>query len=591
MVWKLIRVRWWLLKKQWLKQSNLQKVLSTLFLIGLIGAAVLGLVKAGHSFQGPQGITFLTVLIPSVSIMMLFFIFIQLSDILYQLYLAPDIHWAILSPLPRFILYLGKIIECSMIIWLPTLASLALLIALGIAQQASWFYYPAIILVILSFQTISSILGILAVMVCVRIVPPKKMREFLSIFLAIASIGGILIQQSMIRNLSAIQPAMETFVHVLFDPGSLLVLTGGSLADAGILMGLAYWFFEKTYFSGFSEIQVAPVKSHKKIKGKAAARSEMFLQDQASLRPVQTTGFDIHQESGEDLFDKLKELPAKDSNLPLTNSGSKAALRQSTTATHKAASRIMWKELIHLRRDVRKLVNLFVPAATMLVLIIPMVNAMNGPLKSLQFWLLFLYSSLFGINSAQMMALTAFLSEGKRYSWFARSPIKPQTIFWSKFWVMWLASVLPWVLMLTGAGVFLELETLEIIFLNLGFSISLLGSSLVCLSISARQADFSTLDPLPKVLGVAGWITLIFCFLSHLLVFLLAGEILIGLFPGSTITKATLAALGSIQPISAFFIHYGGFFVIVTLLAIGVFGFVLIRFQKSAIRRLENVEF
>lgn len=150
-----------------------------------------------------------------------FFVFLLASGAtvsIHYLFVSSDLPLLITSPLSNRTIFSFKLIEAI-------IANSAffffmgfpIFIAYGVVMQASWFYYPLMLINALVFLAIPVALSFLGALFVIRIVPPARAREIMAIFLGIISLGIWLVLQ-LVRASSFDQNSQD------FDPQNIEAL-------------------------------------------------------------------------------------------------------------------------------------------------------------------------------------------------------------------------------------------------------------------------------------------------------------------------------------------------------------------------------
>jgi hypothetical protein len=544
MVRNILSIRVLLLVKQFRGFSRRENIINIGFLLLLLGGAGYGLAWLGKRFAEPGGEGMLAALLPTLLMSLLFFTLIQLADTLHQLFLAPDLQWLLRAPLTHSAIFLAKLIECTFSLWLPALIMTALFLTLGVAQSAPLLYFPLILAAILSLVLGVTALGMLLVFLLGALFPPKKLRELLPIGFAFASIGGILGQQWMLERLATWSIALKVMLTALLDTTQMLWLTMILVVCAVLVCGLTYVAFRGFYFPLFSRLQVvdSPMRLGRR-NGKPNGSAN------------------AHARSSVGFF-----------------------------AAFPASARFMLeKEWFALTREPRQMSNLIVIPLMTMVIMLPMLR-MEGPLRPLLFWLIMVYSGMFGINSAEGQALSSFAMEGRRFVFYRVAPVNLSAVMWSKYWISWLPAAVPWVLVLALGGWLLGFPLWQTGTLIAFMLLLLAGTAAVCIPISAQEADLSAESTNPKMSGPAAWIALGLGLIWMLLLLVIVIGVLFQWAGESELIVAAYSIARAVPLISPLFPANGLVYLVVGFSGVLIFGFVLRRMWLAAIHRLENWE-
>ena len=531
---KVLRVRVWLLVKQFWGDSARQRLANAGFVLVLLAAAGYGLFWLAGQLQGPKGMGMLTALLPTGAMMLFFFMLIQLADTLHQLFLAPDLQWVLRAPLPLRAVFNAKLIECSFGLLLPVLALAGMLGALGAAQSAQLPYYPLALLCVLALALGVTALGMMLVCALAWLFPPTRLRELLPVGFGLVSVGGILLQQWLMPRIAGWEAAVRLMVAALLDVRQMTILAGLLTAGALLLYLLAFGVFRGVYAVVFSRLQTAPAQGGRKT-GRVS-------------RPGWTSIFS------------------------------------------EGMRFLVQKEWLNLWREPRRLTNLFLIPLMTGVLLVPMFS-LEGVWQTLIFWFILFYSGIFGVNSAQDTALTAFTLEGRRFTWLLASPMRMRTVMWSKYWVSLLPTMLPWAAVFLAGGWLLHLPAWQILALLVAMLLNLAGACAVCLAFGAEEAQFTETTPNTKSMNqAAAFAALGLGLLWMLFVFALVIGAVLLFAPNSPLVQATAAGLGGLPVAGTLLGGRGLPFLAVGAAGMLVFIFILRRLWKSAIHHLETWE-
>ena len=223
--------------------------------------------------------------------------------LLQALYLAKDMDFLLVAPLPMRAVFLAKMIQSVLPnLGLVSLFGLPILFGLGAAWQYPIIYYPLVVAVMIALALTASGLASLLVMAVVRVFPARRVAEVIgfigAIVTFICSQSGNLMR---FENISGDQ-AMQTLTLAERFNQSWLPLTwaGRGLSAIGernwleglglltLVMGsavLVFWLSlaacERLYYSGWSSLQ--GVTKRRRPANLAERRKRQALADQPAL--------------------------------------------------------------------------------------------------------------------------------------------------------------------------------------------------------------------------------------------------------------------------------------------------------------------
>ena len=93
-------------------------------------------------------------------------------------YLSEDLELLLSLPISRFDFYIARIIDTIIqSSWMPLSLAIPILISYGIVYQASWEYYPLMIVVLTAFCVIPAAFGVSLASILVSTFPARRIRE------------------------------------------------------------------------------------------------------------------------------------------------------------------------------------------------------------------------------------------------------------------------------------------------------------------------------------------------------------------------------------------------------------------------------
>ncbi len=234
--------------------------------------------------------------------------FASFSVLLQNLYLAGDMEFLLVAPLPPRAVFLSKLggaVFPSLI--LITVISGPALVGLGLAQNYTALYYVLVPLVLASLVISGAALSSLIVMVVVRVMAPRRAAEILGL---VGGLSAFICSQSgqfateFTENVDVSAEQMADAAGLLaplvnaWNPlswpgrglsaigqaqwGSGLLFTGLSLALMLGVFTIALTTAERLYFGGWARVQVGTTarkkrqRARKKQTGRASTFSRLF---------------------------------------------------------------------------------------------------------------------------------------------------------------------------------------------------------------------------------------------------------------------------------------------------------------------------
>jgi ABC-2 type transport system permease protein len=223
------------------------------------------------------------------AMMFIFIIFTGVASSLYILYSSKDLQLLLSLPISFRTVFVYKYIEALIAnSYLFFIVIFPLLISLGLSSQMPIAYYPVMFVIFISVLSIPTSMGVLLGMITVRYVNPKRAREVLAIIGGLLGLGIWLSSQLLSRYIGNVAPefesmnieSIEQYVLAIFDRPFLKFLpsTWGSnalfniyngdysgfainfilaVAAAGILAFICITLSKKIYYSGWSSASQA----------------------------------------------------------------------------------------------------------------------------------------------------------------------------------------------------------------------------------------------------------------------------------------------------------------------------------------------
>ncbi|MCE1253891.1 MAG: hypothetical protein LWX83_10125 [Anaerolineae bacterium] len=530
MLWKILRARLWLLRRSlWGKdiRQRITNIVIFLVILGGAGSVFVLLVNALNGLTSPKMIF---AMLPSAIYTLVFFMIIKLADTLYQRYLSPDLFWLNQAPLSRRDIYLAKVVECSLALWLPALFFYALIVALGLTLSLSPLFFISSILLILSLVFWVTIAGMIIIMFLAQIIPARRIREMLPLAIAAFSIGAILLQRT---HLTTNKLSTFDFSSMPFQD-SFVEFYGVTLLAVVVTLcfcWLGYLLYKVSNDKAINAIQMVSMPINTPKTGSQPGLSEIL---------VYLSMF----------------FPSDQIN-------------------------IIRKDWTILRRDLQRATNLVLTPLMMGVIMIPMMG--SDDMYVAGYWIMLLYAALFGMNSSQSLAIPTFSLEARSFSFIFRSPVKMKSVMWAKFWSAWIPTALVWVIVLSIGSVLVHLNLWQWLVLVVMNIVCVAGSCFVGVAASARSADFSAVSPRPKLNGPTVWLALLYSFIWNLSILLFTCCLIFVLSPNAIAVKTFLESIPFTIPSFIFWIGaIGG------LIVCGLISIPMILLWLSGLHRLEK---
>jgi hypothetical protein len=461
MLWNILRPRFWEMRHMWAGMSLSRRILSILGLLVISGFVLSVFILMIIGLTGARGKGYLAALLPTSFFTMIFFMIIQLGDTLQQLYLAPDLFWLNQAPLRKLDVYLAKLIECTFSLWLPTFFFLGMLIALGVAQNAPFLYYPLIVCIILALLALVTVSGMLIIMLLARIIPVRRMRELFPVLMGVVSIGGFIAQQAFLARFHSNTPSIEILTTSLQNIPQMLLVSIVAVTAAGIWAAGGYFVFSAVNEQALNAIQTAqPPK---------ARRSSPLSSPAVPALPDRVDFFAYF-------------FPAEQLN-------------------------IMIKDWITLRRDPQRATNLVLTPLMVIIFMLPSFGWQD--FSSTGYWLMLFYAAMFSMNSGQGIALPSFTQEARVFSFIYRSPVSMRSVMAAKLWAAWIPAALIWSIVLCAGALFMHLPLWQWAVINTMVLVCLAGTCIVMVGISALSADLAAISPRPKLTGPMAWVAML----------------------------------------------------------------------------------
>ena len=225
--------------------------------------------------------------------LVIFLLLTGVSTVLFQLYLSTDLNLLMTAPVPLRSIWVAKMIESLLGTGLPAVAGLLAVIAFGQASSAPFYYYPLAVLILLAGLSIVTAINSLIVMGIMRVVPPKRAREAVTIIGALVGAGvwaAWMLNSNRLSqvgdlgsSIGTLEPtataiskrlqwtpmgwASSALVAPLAGDWITFLWNAGLLfGTAALLLGLSYVLFSRAYYYGWlgsREEAAKPLGSHR----------------------------------------------------------------------------------------------------------------------------------------------------------------------------------------------------------------------------------------------------------------------------------------------------------------------------------------
>jgi hypothetical protein len=425
MLWRILRPSFWILDRK-VRETN-RAIIAVVILIVAFGGQWLysNLVRDSLASLGSeQAMASIASILPLAFFLFLLFALLGVGDVLYLLYLNPDLELLMVAPIPYRTIFFVKLLQCSRATAIPVLGLAALLLAVGLARDAAPDYYLLVLLLLLSAMLLTTALIILLVILLARFLPARKARSWIPVIVVLLTLIMVLGQQAATGWLLEREDLLPFLIEALLEPGQLLLFVTG-LGAMALLAGLsAYWAFNVSFHEGWNRFHEVPAL--KPSTSPHAGRPK---------RLTTWTGF-----------------------LPSPLSG------------------FLVKEWLELVRSPRALINLAQPLVLVAVVLVPFLGGgeATATLQPLIFWFMLVYLVVFLATLPVGTTLMTIAREGRNISLLRSVPISMSDVLKGKFWASWLPTALWWAVVLLAAGLLARLPLWQIGFL---LSIVIWGSA------------------------------------------------------------------------------------------------------------------
>jgi hypothetical protein len=355
------------------------------------------------------------------------------------------------SPVPRHIVFVVKLLQCSPSAFLPVMLIGILLTWFGINQGVVWLYYILIALLLTSLVIFGTSMVMGLVILTTRFVPTARIRTWIPVIFVLLPILFVIWQQRISSWFAGQLALHATIASALVHEKDLTVLTGG-----GILLGLAssfgtYQLFNKSFEEGWNryrEVPAAPAQSRR--------------------APIWTRVLPTH-------------------------------LRP-----------VLTKEWLETRRDPRRLLNLLQPALLVALFLVPLggQDAVDilGPIL---FWFMLIFVPLFISVVVLGLPLMTIVQEGPSLALLKVTPVSMKEILQGKLYTAWGMMSIPWVAVVVVSGILLQFSWWQVALLVVTAVLALLNMVTVALGFGALRANFAARDLEKRFSPVMGYVVVV----------------------------------------------------------------------------------
>ena len=349
-----------------------------------------------------------------------FFIFLIVTGItvsIHYLFVSSDLPLLMTSPVSENTIFTFKLIEAifanSTFFYF---MGLPIFIVYGVVMQASWYYYPFMLLNSLVFLAIPVSLSFLGALVLIRIIPPVRAREIMSIFLGIVSLGIWLILQ-IVRASSFNQNSQD------FNPRNINALQ--QVSDSPIINLLPSTFAAQA-LKGFAhfDIQLIALRFLPLI----ALMIGIWILCTRLMKYAFREGFISSEQSL--TVRRKKRLRSK----AISDSNSARSRSPKTFGV------IFTRDVKLVTRDTRQLINIFMFAVIMVIL--PLLQKSEPADAEFSRYLPYIFLIIFAALIAGQISSRLIPIEGKSF-WITKlSPQPSSRILFEKFFLGFSASTM-----------------------------------------------------------------------------------------------------------------------------------------------------
>jgi len=528
--WKVVRPTCWMLDRR-VRAIDRRIVIGVVIVLGLGGQWLYGALRGRESLlAGDRGdaIAALTVVFGGLFILLL--AFVNVSSVLYRLYLAPDLDLLMVAPIPRCVVFAVKLVQCSPGAVLPAIPIGIALAWFGLARDAGWAYYVLLALLLLAMVVFvtSTVMG--AILLITRTIPAARIRTWIPVILALVPLVFVFGQQRFTAWFSGQTDLHGTIARALIDERDLAWIVGGSVALSAASCLAAYYVFNKAFAEGWNRYrEVAPVPARR--RGAPAWTPPL----PARLRPV------------------------------------------------------MAKEWLEIRRDPHSLLNLLQPAILVVLFLAPLGGRdAVDLLRPIFFWFMLIFVPWFIGVAALGFAVTAIVREGPNLALLRVAPTSMSAVLRGKLYTTWGAMVIPWTVVLAATGVLLRFAWWQIALLLAAAIVSLASMTPLTIGLGALRSDFSVRDVVKRIPTGARYVMIALNALYAGWLFATVAWLIAHGFPESDSFKV-IEVFQGLPPVRAL-LSDAAWVPLLLAAGHGLVCFGLVRLWAAAVRRLERIE-
>ncbi|MBK8988284.1 MAG: hypothetical protein IPM39_19825 [Chloroflexi bacterium] len=484
MIWQILRPHYWILDRK-VRATRPIVIIAPLLLVlwggeWLYNNAVsqyLGLLNS------EQAATAVATSLPIGLFLILAFSILGFGDVLHQLYQATDIELLMVAPIPKSIIFLVKLIQCSRAPLIPALSLGASLALLGLARNAPVSYFLLIVLLTLLIVIMATAVVMILAVLLARWLPAQRTRFWMPLFVALLTLLMMLGQQSATQWFLNQVKLITFFTDALFNLQKLSLLLVG-LGGMTVVISLgALGIFVSYFHESWNRYRLVPT-------------------DQAAVSWVER---------------RLKRVPGSATWLP-------------------SPMRFIWgKEWLEMRRNPRGLLNLMQPLVLVAATLILFLGAGKGAdvLLPLSFYTILAFLALFLTMQPIGTALMSVAQEGRNIALFQSTPVSMKAMLQGKFWATWIPVALSWVVVLIAAGVWLHFPVWQTAVL-VGTAVwGLAGASAATMAVGGLMVDFLADDLRQRTSPLVNYLVMGLNAIFVLLTIVTSIWLIVHLFPDS----------------------------------------------------------
>ena len=497
MLWRILRPRFWILDRK-VRETN-QMIIAAIIIVVAFGGQWLynNLVRSALASLGTdQAVALIAQTLPMAIFLFILFALLGMGDVIYQLFLHPELELLMVAPVHYRTIFLVKLLQCSRSTLVPFLGLAAILGALGLAGGAAPAYYLLALLLLVSAMFLTTALIILLVILLARLLPARRVRSWIPAAVIPLSCLLLVGQHAATRWLLTRGGTISFLIEALLEPSKLLMLSAG-MTGAAFLTGLAaYWAFNVSFHEGWNRFSEIPTRrSHTTPR---------------LGRPTE-------------LIRCMLWLPSP--------------LRE-----------FLMKEWLEFIRSPHGLVNLAQPLILAAVLLVPLLSSeeARSTLQPLWFWFMLTFLVLFLTTLPIGTTMLSVAREGKRIALLRSAPIAMSDVLKGKLWASWLPAAASWTIVLSVVGVLLRWHLWQIGFLA-GITVwASACASAAAIAMAGLTVDFSADELRQRIPIAASYLQMALNLLFALLSIGICLWLVVRLFPEdqSVLVLQTLSQYG-----------------------------------------------